>query len=266
MIEDFANIPLPTDFKQILFQFEKKYNENAIFKIASYLGFSWISTEKALREYELVPFEAELPFATGSNGEHMGWLNLCPSMKSFKKPFICWVPFGHIFYHGKNIVEIFENSIFYLHEPKYEGIDLDFLGDLGINPMKGTNPKLINYDYEVLNKIPLELPADFQYEITLDGVGVVNSKEFFSSEYKYDQKELQIDEYINLAKVNIKKSFYATSLFFLKEGYFRNYYAIEKQHQVLEILKLLEEVFDKLQMENAAYNVKHDIEKRITCG
>ena len=127
MIEDFVNIQLPTDFKQILFQFEKKYNENAISKIASYLGFSWIANDNELREYELVPFEAELPFATGSNGEHMGWLNLCPVLDSFQKPFICWVPLGqHIFYHGKNAIEIFENSIRYLHHPRYEEIDLDF--------------------------------------------------------------------------------------------------------------------------------------------
>jgi hypothetical protein len=264
MNEEFKNIQLPNDFKQILIQFEKKYNENALSKFASYLGFSWIDSDFEVREYECVPFEAELPFATGSNGEHMGWLNLCPSLNSFKKPFICWVPLGHFFYHGKNVIEIFENSIHCLHEPKYEEIDLDFLGSLGINPMKGTNPKLINYDYEPLHKMPLEFPEDFQYEITLDGVGVLNSKEYFSTEYKYDQKELKMDEYIDLAIINMKNSFYGTTLYFLKEGYFRNFYETDKQHQMLEILKMKEETYYKLQMDNAANNVKYEIEKRKT--
>jgi hypothetical protein len=265
MNEEFVNIQLPSDFKEILIQFEKKYNENAFSKFASYLGFSWIDSDIEVREYELLPFEAELPFATGSDGQHMGWLNLCPVLNSFKKPFICWVPLGqHIFYHGKNVIEIFENSIRYLHAPKYEEIDLDFLKKLGIDPLNGTDPKLINYDYEPLNKMPLEFPEDFQYEITLDGVGVVNSKEYFSTEYKYDQKELKIDEYIDLAKINIKNSFYGTTLFFLKEGYFRNYYETDKQHQILEILKMKEETYYKLQMDNAANNVKYEIEKRKT--
>lgn len=262
-IEEIGNIELPVEFKQVFNQFEQKYNEDSFSKVASYIGFDWVANKDEVRGYELVPFEAELPFPTGSNGEHMGWLNLCPSLENFRKPFICWIPLGqHIFYHGTSMKEILENSIRYLHSPEYEDIDLDFLSELGIDPKNGEEIKLVNYDNEPLNKIPLKLPKEYQYEITIDGVGVVSKSEYFSKQCNYEQIELGITEYIKLAKENLEQSYYATTMFYLKEGYFRNFYEREKQPQILEILRLKEETYIKLQMEQAAIQVRNEIEKR----
>ena len=262
-IEEIGNIKLPVEFKQILNQFEHKYNEGGFSEPASYIGFDWVVNKDEVRGYELVPFESELPFPTGSNGEHMGWLNLCPSLENFRKPFICWIPLGqHIFYYGTSMKEILENSIHYLHSPEYEDIDLDFLSKLLIEPKNGKEIKLINYDNEPLNKISLKLPQEYQYEITIDGVGVVAKSKYFSKQCNYKQIELEINEYIKLAKENFEKSYYATAMFYLKEGYYRNFYAKEKQSQVLEILKLKEETYGKLQMEDAATQVRNEIEKR----
>ena len=180
-VEQTANIILPADFKKILNQFEQRFQGEGFSTLASYIGFDWVLNKDEVRGYELVPFEAELPFDTGSNGEHMGWLNLCPDLDDFKKPFISWAPLGHlVFYHGCSIKEILENSIKYSHAPGYDEIDLKFLSELGIDPNHGKEILMVNYDDKPLNKIPLELPEDYRYELTSDGVGVVDRSIFFS--------------------------------------------------------------------------------------
>ena len=187
-IEEIGNVKLPIDFKMMLNQFEENFDSDGFNKFASYLGFDWVADKDEVRDYELVPFEAELPFATGNNGEHMGWLNLCPSQINFKKPFICWVPLGgHVFYYGTEIMEVLQNSIEHLHSPSYEDIDFELLNKLGVNPQNAKKVQLVNYDDQLLNKIDLNLPPAYQYEITLDGVGVIAQKEMFSSKFKYDQ-------------------------------------------------------------------------------
>lgn len=263
-IEEIGNIKLPEDFKLMLKQFESKFGEDGFSKFAFYIGFGWVASKDEVRDYELVPFEAELPFPTESNGEHMGWLNLCPSLIEFRKPFVCWAPLGgHVFYHGTVIKEILENSIERLHSPNYEDIDHDFLYELGVRMQNAKDIILLNYDKEQpLNKIPIELPEEYQYEISIDGVGVITKKEFFSAEYNYEQNDLNLNEYIELAKQNLKNSFYGTSMYFLKEGYYRNFFKNDKQDQILEILKLKEETYTKLQMEEAAFQVRNEIEKR----
>ena len=262
-IEETGNIILPEDFKLMLKQFESEFGEDGFSKFASYIGFDWVTNKDEVRGYELVPFEAELPFPTGSNGEHMGWLNLCPNLPEFKKPFICWVPLGeHIFYHGSDAKEILANSVERLHSPNYKDIDLEFLKKLGVIPQNANKVKLVNYDDEPLNKIELKVPEDFQYEITIDGVGVIAKNEFFSTEHKYEQTELSINRYIEIAKESLKKSYFGTAMFYLKEGYYRNFFEKDKQDQIFEILKMKEETYTKLEMEEAAIQVNKEIDKR----
>lgn len=262
-IEEIGNIKLPEDFKLMLKQFESKFGEDGFSKLASYIGFEWVANKDEVRDYELVPFEAELPFPTGNNGEHMGWLNLCPNLDEFKKPFICWVPLGqHIFYHGTEGTEILANSVEQLHSPNYEDIDLDFLNKLGVIPQNANKVKLINYDDEPLKKIELRIPRDYQYEITIDGVGVIAKREYFSTEYKYEQIKLSITQCIEIAKETFNKSYFGTTMFYLKEGYYRNFFEGDKQEQILEILKIKEETYTKLSMKEAAEQVNIEIKKR----
>ena len=262
-IEETGNIKLPEDFKLMLKQFESEFGEDGFSKFASYIGFDWVANKDEVRGYELVPFEAELPFPTGSNGDHMGWLNLCPNLTEFRKPFICWVPLGeHIFYHGTEAKEILENSVEHLHSPNYDDIDLKFLNKLGVIPQNAKGVKLVNYDDEPLNKIELTLPEEYQYEITIDGVGIVAKNEFFLTEHKYEQTKLSINQYIEIAKESLKNSYYGTAMFYLKEGYYRNFYENDKQEQILEILKMKEEIYSNLDMEEAANQVNNEIEKR----
>jgi hypothetical protein len=262
-IEEIGNIKLPEDFKLMLKQFENEFGEDGFSKLASYIGFDWVANKDEVRDYELVPFEAVLPFPTGSNGEHMGWLNLCPNLAEFKKPFICWVPLGeHIFYHGTEVTEILANSVERLHSPNYEDIDLDFLNKLGVFPQNANKVILVNYDDEPLNKIELRLPKEYQYEITIDGVGVIANEKYFSTEFKYEQTKLSISQYIEIAKETFKQSNYGTTMFYLKEGYYRNFFETDKQDQILEILKLKEETYTKLAMKEAAEQVNIEIKKR----
>ncbi len=254
-IEQIGNIELPTDFKQMLHQFDLKFNGEGFSKLAFYIGFDWVTDKDEVRGYELVPFEAELPFPTGSNGEYMGWLNLCPSQE-FEKPFICWVPLGqHIFYHGTEINEILANSILQLHSPAYQDIDLEFLKELGIQIQNADKVILLNYEEEAVRKIPLSIPEGYQYEITSDGVGVLANIAHFSNEYNYEQTEKSIEEYLELAKHNFDKSYFATALFFLKEGYYKNYFADIKRNQVIELLRLKVKTYEALQMEQASEQV-----------
>lgn len=262
-IEETANIKFPEDFKLMLKQFESEFGKDGFSKLASYIGFDWVANKDEVRDYELVPFEAELPFPTGSNGEHMGWLNLCPILTEFKKPFICWAPLGgHIFYHGTEAKEILENSVEQLHSPNYDDIGLKFLNKLGVIPQNANGVKLLNYDDEPLNKIELTLPEEYQYEITIDGVGVVAKNEFFSMEKKHEQTKLSINQYIEIAKEALGNSYYGTAMFFLKEGYYRNFFETDKQDQILEMLKLKEETYKRLEMEEAAIQVNKEIAKR----
>ena len=121
---------------------------------------------------------------------------------------------------------------------------------------------MVNYDDEPLKKIDLKLPKGYQYEITIDGVGVIAKNEFFSIEHKYEQTKLTINRYIEIAKESLKNSYYGTAMFYLKEGYYRNFYEGDKQEQILDILKMKEETFIKLEMEEAAIQVNKEIEKR----
>ena len=262
-IEKIGNIKLPEDFKLMLKQFEDKFGDDGFSKLATYIGFDWVTDKDEVRGYELVPFEAELPFPTGSNGEHMGWLNLCPSLIEFRKPFICWVPLGqHVFYHGNEINEILENSVEHLHGPNYHDIDLDFLKKLGIVPQNANKVKLVNYNDEPVNMINLNLPQDYQYEITVDGVGVIARRQYFSTDHTYNQTKYSISQYLNIARETFKKSYYGTTMFYLKEGYYRNFYERDKQEQLLEILKLMEETYTKLEMQESANQVNREVEKR----
>lgn len=262
-IEEIGNIKLPEDFKLMLKQFEVEFGEDGFSKLASYVGFDWVANKNEVRDYELVPFEAELPFPIGSNGEHMGWLNLCPSLAKFKKPFICWVPLGeHVFYYGTEAIDILTNSVAQLHSPNYDDIDLKFLSKLGVFPENSKGAKLINYDDEPLNKIELKLPEEYQYEITIDGVGVIAKNEFFSTDYSYEQTELSINRYIEIAKESLKNSYFGTAMFYLKEGYYRNFFEEDIQEDILEILKMKEETYVKLEMKEAAELVKVEIARR----
>ena len=266
-IEEIGNVKLPKDFKLMIKHFEDKFGNDGFSKFASYIGFDLVVDKDEVRGYELVPFEAELPFPTGSNGEHMGWLNLCPSLIEFKKPFICWVPLGeHIFYHGNEVTEILTNSVEQLHSPNYEDIDLEFLSKLGVVPHNANKVKLVNCDNEPLNKIDLRLPEEYQYEITIDGVGVVAKRECFSTEHKHEQIKLSINQYIEIAKVTFCESHYGTSLFYLKEAYYRNFFESDAQEQIFEILKMMEETYSKLEMKEAAFQVNIEIKQREPIG
>ena len=262
-IETTANITIPEDFKLIINHFENKFKEKGFLNLASYLGFDWVVDKEEVLDYELAPFEAELPFPTGSNGEYMGWLNMCPEITHFRKPFICWAPSGqHIFFHGLSAKEIFQNSIRQIYSDNYKEIDLEFLHRIDIHPEEGNEIILINYGNEPLKKIPLEVPHNYRYEITIDGVGVIAKKEYFSETDLHESKELPVDRYLELSKQYINKSHFGSALFYLKEAYFRNYYVSEHQSILTEILKTKEITYKALGRFEIAKRVNNALNKR----
>ena len=81
---------VPDQFVEITSKFQNKFGdkETTIEKIGQYIGFDFIVDQSEARSYEGAPFEIQLPFATGGDGEHMGWLSLSPETSNFHKPFV----------------------------------------------------------------------------------------------------------------------------------------------------------------------------------
>ena len=263
-IEAIGNIKLSEDFKEIVHQFELEFKENGFYKLASYMGFDDVVEKDEVRGYELVPFEANLIFNTGSNGEHMGWLNLLPKSHSAQRPFICWVPLGaHIFYHGIDGKEILANSIEQIHSNEYQDIDLEFLGRIGVQLGGAKKALLINYDDEVLAKIPIEIPLNYRYEITADGVGVITKKEYFSEEATHQSKDEPFEKLRELSFKYLSENYFGSALFFLKEAYYRYYFKASKE-QLIEILKMKEKAYKAIEMHEVANEVHREITRRTS--
>lgn len=264
-VQQIGNITLSSDFLDLIQRFDEQYGSDSFVHLASCIGFDGIAHKDEVRGYDLAPFEAELVFPTGSNGEHMGWLNLCPSLPSFKKPFICWAPLGgHVFFHGLTASEVLRNSIKYLHEPDYDTLDLEFLDSLGVNPTVGDEILLVNYDNEPLQRIPLEIPDQYRYEITIDGVGVVAHEKFFAKNIIHESSPLSLAQYLDLARKFMDAGAYASALFYLKEAYFRLYYNDDFDSEALTLLQMKRECYTALNMVDASLLVEREILNRGT--
>lgn len=262
-IENISKVKLSREFKILIVEFEKYFGskEKGFLKFSQYIGFDSITNKDEVRLYESVPFEAELPFPTGGNGEYMGWLNLCSEIRNYRKPFICWAPLGrYVFYHGKNEIEIIENSVKSMHGDDYKEIDLEFLEGLGIIPSNGNPIQLINFEGEVLKKAAIEIPENYRFEITKDGVGVLANEKYFSPIVNHKYQNYTIKEILQLASDAFQNEYWGTSLFFLKEGYFENYFNINERNSILDLLRMKKEVYNKLSRHEIAQKVNQEIE------
>ena len=230
-------------------------------KLGEYIGFSYLVDKDDVRGYDGVPFEMILPFATGSDGEHMGWINTCPNDSSFKMPFVVWAPMGgYIFYIGSEVNEIVENQVRYLHEDdEYNLIDLEFLKSMGINPKNGkTEQLLINFEKE-LKPLPLNLPNNLKYQMTYDGTGVVALGSLFE-ESSNEESNSELSNQLKIAENKLENT-PASSLRIAKNVYFDIWHEGKTNELYLPTIKLLYNCYDRLKMEEAKLLVKKEIEK-----
>ncbi len=207
---------VPDDFLELANKFTNQFKnkEVALYEIGNYIGYEYAVNFHEVRGYECVPFEAQLPFQTGGDGENMGWLDIAPELKDFKKPFVTWAPgTSHIIYHGNIISKVVEGKVKYLHEHNnYEEVDLIFLNSIGIYPIKGTSIEhYVNSDQDKLYLIPVIPVADWRYEITMDGTGVYTLIDFFSPEHEILKTISTIPKAIEKIKELNHDAFYASS-------------------------------------------------------
>jgi hypothetical protein len=261
-----TQVTLNQDFLTLLQSFSDKFgsHEEGIDNLGWYIGYSYLVDKEDVRGYEGVPFEMVLPFATGSDGEHMGWIDLCPNIKSFKKPFVVWAPMGgYVFYIGTEIEEIVRNLVRYYHEEEnYSEIDLEFLESLNINPKEREPDQLFVNSEGELKDYPVELPDGYIFIQTLDGTGVINTPDKFNKDVITDN----IDEPNKLFEEaeRFLQTYPATSLVILKNIYYSIWHAGNENNLFKPTLELLKTVYEKLNMLNQAELVDSELKKLIT--
>lgn len=241
---------LNSDFANLLNSFSLKFGgfEKGIEKLADYIGFSYLVDKDEVRGYGGVPFEMVLPFATGSDGEHMGWMNISPNDPNFDMPFVVWAPMGgYVFYIGTKATEIVANQVRYLHEEdEYKSIDLDFLNSININPKGGKqNQLLISFE----KSLPLKLSNGLKHEMTFDGTGVLANESLFNSSFKREELP-NVSSELNRAKQNLKL-FPATALVIAKDVYFEIWHEGNSNEFYQPTLELLQTCYELLHMETA---------------
>jgi len=261
--KNITRVDLDDEFIQLLDSFEKKYGskETAIEKFAECIGFCYLVDKDDVRGYEGVPFEMILPFATGSDGEHMGWIDLCPTDSRFKKPFVTWAPMGgYVFYHGTEIIEIMSNLTRCIHEDNnYDDIDLDFLNGINVFPDKG-RPVELNLNFEgELKDLPVDIPKGFVFKQTLDGTGVLANEDLFDISFK-------LQDYSDIEALLKNGTDYldskpATALEISKNLYFNIWHEGINNKYYLSILELLSRSYDTLGMKRAKELVNNEIKK-----
>jgi len=260
-LKSISGFEFPDDFVELAKQFKLRFgsNEKALETIGEYIGYDYIVNYHEVRGYEAVPFEAQLPFATGSNGEHMGWLNLSPEIKEFQKPIITWAPMGClVIYHGLEFKNVFEGKVKYLHEEnKYENVDLEFLNSLGINPIKGISvEQFVNYEQNNLTPIPISEETNWRYEETFDGVGVYAKSEYFSPSHELISPNLNTKGAIDkIKKLNIEEK-YATSIWLIKNSISNSYFSDEPFEFILKLYDLAIVAYNALGRETISEIIK----------
>ena len=266
MKEYFKNITrveLDNDFTQLLGLFEKKFGKKdiAIEKFAEFIGFSYLVDKEDVRGYEGVPFEMILPFATGSNGEHMGWIDLNPTDITFKKPFVTWAPMGgYVFYHGTEINEIMSNLTRHFHkENNYQDIDLVFLNKIGVLPEQGSELELIVNFAGKLKDFPIEISKGLAFKQTLDGTGVLANKDLFDNS-AHNPNDLDIETLLKRGNECLETK-PATALYIGKNLYFSLWHEGASNSFYLSVLELLSSSYNMLRMIQAKELVDKDIKK-----
>ncbi|MDF1699174.1 MAG: hypothetical protein P1U56_25190 [Saprospiraceae bacterium] len=247
-IEATTGMKFTPRFNHILDRFEQHfgsqkdaYEEFAQEQFCHYMNIGWIDNKYAAMDDFYPPFEAELPFPTGIDGNRKGWLNLCPEIGDFKKPFILWTPMDReIWYCGKDEIEIVQNVIHhgYNNTPYYADLDFEFLKSLDVNLDQANAYTYLDTEQEnSLPKLPIDIPFGYQYEMTIDGVGVLTKEEYFSKIDSHQSRKLSTEEYIKLAQLYQDQGFFGSAMFYLKEAYFRAYLrpiSVELRLEILE--------------------------------
>jgi hypothetical protein len=239
-LEKITGFQLPQPFVDVIQSFTNHFGgqEEGIDKFCDYIncGGSIVSVGEA-RDYETTPIEF-FPFLnTGGDGLHYGYLILAPELNLSDYPLFRFSPGGEGFvYYGNSTRESIENIISSYYEyTQFSEVDIPFLNSIEIFPdaSKKDNSIFACYSPEV-NPIPIPAPENWIYQMTHDGVGVLAPSELFdigispvsqmhSIETLPWNFESDVDDFIKAAKINLKKGFYATALFHLKEAWhFKN--------------------------------------------
>jgi hypothetical protein len=245
-------IKLPKSLIDIVTYFSLKFGgfDKGLDKFLSYINSSYLVSVKEGRSYENTPIEFSPFIATGSNGDHYGYLELAPELKQDDFPIICYSPgTGSIDFFGNTTIEGLENLLNYSNSHNnFSEIDIPFLNSIKIYPDKTSTNKdffSINYDPDELITLPIIIPTNYSYLTTHDGVGVLALSTLFNSNKKEFTNNYNAKEFINEAKINITNGFLASALFCLKEAFWHNPYG-QNFDIMEEIINLMILVYAKL--------------------
>ncbi len=230
-LEKLTGMKLPDDFIRILTAFSDKFGglENGIDEFLNYLNSSEIVHIEEGRGYEETPVEISPFIATGGDGIHNGYLILAPELELHDFPVVGYTPgSGHIDFCGNTTTEGIEQLISYGHaDDDFEEIDLSFLNSINIYPSSSKSDNGfygINYDPSDLITPPLKMPDNYSFMMTHDGVGVLARADIFNKNHKQLKDNNSSKEFIEEAKSNMDKGYWASALFHLKEAWFYKFY------------------------------------------
>ncbi|MDF1696246.1 MAG: hypothetical protein P1U56_10455 [Saprospiraceae bacterium] len=261
--EQKSKIKINDDLSLVLNQFKQRFGsvEAALYKFGEYVGFDEVVDKKIVRNYEAVPFEAELPLATENGGIHMGWLNLCPENPNFQKPFISWDPLGgNIDFFGCYAVDYIASCINQLHGDGYHDIDLSFLADLDIYPKESKTPIWVSENDVPVRSIPLLVESHQIYQTSFDGVGVLTDASFFESTQSPTVPVEDCSRNRTRAISLMYEGKFASSLILLKYNYFSQFFKYNSKESNLETLNYIKNCYLELNKEEIANVVQLEIE------
>lgn len=253
-LEKQIGIELPENFIHILTAFNKKFGgrEDGIDEFLNYLNSSYLVSVEEARDYENTPIEISPFIGTGGDGTYYGYLILAPELESKDFPIVSYTQAGgYLDFWGNSTLEAIEQIISNGHsENNFEQIDLPFLDSVGIYPSSSKSDNgYYNFNYDTNSIIipPLQIPDNYSYVMTHDGIGVLARLDLFNKTHKELNNGNNVNEFIKEAWVNMNKGYWASALFHLKEAWFYKYYieTAETKRQLRDMLMKVYEALDR---------------------
>ncbi len=205
-----------------------------------------------LRYYN-TPFEF-FPFAgNGSGGEHFGYLIHTENQMEYKNGFFDPINSDEVEFLGNNTFQMLQNLL--TDEPE----ELDKFPELIklLNLSISTNPSR----FYISGSIKPEIPENWKWKSTSDGVGILAPKELFNPDEitKEEYKIIfynRINEFMNLAIKNKKQGFYGTALYFLKELYYNEWTNFNYGIKIIEEMEIIYELLGRSHLKTVANRIK----------
>jgi hypothetical protein len=236
--------PVPVQFTRLIETLFKRSGGNLaecdrLFSEAFHLDLAGETARYPNTPAELFPF-AQM----GVDGVHYGYLIHSRELNQSDYPVVELSPMDGdgVFLIGANTLEGVENLL--SQQLEYaEGTIKGFEGGedpdkqreliryvgaaLGLNPAADKARRIFGDEGNGLRVVP-DVPKGWRYIPSADGVGVLAAESAFSADpLPKFSTETVIDDYIELAVRVLERGYPATALYYLREGYWNNWYSEE---------------------------------------